>query len=218
MEDSTFPDPYVQKFLKNFEIGKINAEVDTMTAAQYGARSYPTTMVLKPNGMEIDRIVGYLPPVDFVTAIVNSLSGIGTLEDLLNKLASKPGDLGLIYEVGQKYRWRGEYDKAAPYFQQAIAHDPTNAKTFAGKSSFNLGHMLYKEKDYLGAVDLWRKMVTAYPNDSNTVDAELMIAASYQKANDFKKARAEFKRFLQKYPDTEEKGWIQEQLTKMEKK
>jgi tetratricopeptide (TPR) repeat protein len=218
MEDSTFPDPYVQKFLKSFEIGKINAEVDTITAAKYGIKSFPTTLVLRPTGIEIDRHVGYLPPTDFVAAIINSLSGIGTLDDLLNKLAAKPNDPDLIYEVGQKYRWRGEYEKAASYFIQTITLDPTNAKGLAGKSSFNLGHIKYKGKDYLGAIDQWRKLITAFPSDSSSTEAELMIPYTYQKANDFKKARAEFKRYLQKYTDTEEKEWIQEQLAKMGKK
>jgi tetratricopeptide (TPR) repeat protein len=174
--------------------------------------------VLKPNGVEIDRIVGFLPPVEFVGAIVNALSGIGTLEDLLNKLAAKPKDVGLVYEVGQKYRWRGDYDKATAYFQQVLTLDRDNGKKLAGQAAFNLGHMQYKEKNYSAAVEQWRRMIKAFPQDSGSIEAELMIAYSYEKASDFKKAKAEFRRFLQKYPDTEEKAWINEQFAKMEKK
>jgi TolA-binding protein len=218
MADTTLPDSYVQKFLNNFEIGKINAEVDTMTAARFGVRSFPTVLMLKPNGMEIDRIVGYLPPVEFVTAIVNAMSGIGTLEDLLNKLARKPKDIELTYEIGQKYRWRGDYDKAATYFQEVMMLDLGNGKKMAAQAAFNLGHMQYKKKNYTTAIASWRDMIKAYPQDSTVIEAQLMIALSFQKANDFKAARAEFKSFLKKYPDTEEKDWINEQLAKMEKK
>jgi TolA-binding protein len=218
MADTTLPDPYVQKFLNNFEIGKINAEVDTMTAARFGVRSFPTVLMLKPNGMEIDRIVGYLPPDEFVTAIINAMSGIGTLEDLLNKLAAKPKDIELTYEIGQKYRWRGDYDKAATYFQEVMMLDLGNAKKMGAQAAFNLGHMQYKKKNYTAAVASWRNMITAYPQDSTGIEAQLMIALSYQNAKDFKKAKAEFKSFLKKYPDTEEKDWINEQLAKMEKK
>jgi tetratricopeptide (TPR) repeat protein len=199
MADTTLPDSYVQKFLNNFEIAKINAEVDTMAAARFGVRSFPTVLILKPNGLEIDRIVGYLPPVEFVSAVVNAMSGIGTLEDLLNKLARKPKDIELTYEIGQKYRWRGDYDKAA-------------------QAAFNLGHMQYKKKNYTAAIAGWRDMIKAYPQDSTGIEAQLMIALSYQNAKDFKNAKAEFKSFLKKYPDTEEKDWINEQLAKMEKK
>jgi TolA-binding protein len=218
MADTTLPDSYVQKFLNNFEIGKINAEVDSMTAARFGVRSFPTVLMLKPNGMEIDRIVGYLPPVEFVTAIVNAMSGIGTLEDLLNKLARKPKDIDLTYEIGQKYRWRGDYDKAATYFQEVKMMDAGNAKKMAAQAAFNLGHMQYKKKNYTAAVASWRDMIKTYPQDSIGIEAQLMIALSYQNAKDFKNAKAEFKSFLKKYPDTEEKDWINEQLAKMEKK
>jgi tetratricopeptide (TPR) repeat protein len=218
MADTTLPDSYVQKFLNNFAIAKINAEIDTITAARYGVRSYPTILVLKPNGVEIDRLVGYYPPVEFVGGIVNALSGIGTLEDLQNKLAARPKDVDLTYEVGQKYRWRGDYDKAAAYFQQVMALDTNNAKKLAAQAAYNLGHMQYKEKNYSAAIGLWQKMIGTYPQDSAIIDAQLMVALSYQKANDFKNAKAEFKHFLQKYPDTDEKEWINEQLAAMEKK
>lgn len=218
MADTTLPDSYVQKFLNNFEIGKINAEVDSMTAARFGVRSFPTVLMLKPNGVEIDRFVGFLPPAEFVTAIVNAMSGIGTLEDLLSKLTAKPKDIELTYEIGQKYRWRGDYDKAATYFQEVMMLDVANAKKKAAQAAFNLGHMQYKKKNYNAAVASWRNMVKVYPQDSIGIDAELMIALSYQKANNFKQARAEFKNFLKKYPNTEEKEWINEQLAKMEKK
>ncbi len=218
MADSTLPDSYVQKFLNNFEIGKINAEVDTVTAARYGVRSYPTITILKPNGVEIDRLVGYYQPAEFVGGIVNALSGIGTLEDLLNKLAAKPKDADLLFEVGQKYRWRGDYDKAAAYFQQVMALDRDNAKKLAAQAAFNLGHMQYKDKNYPAAVALWQNLRKSYPQDSNSMEAALMIGVAYQKANDFKNAKVTFRQFLKEHPDTEEKDWINEQLAKMEKK
>jgi TolA-binding protein len=168
--------------------------------------------------MEIDRIVGYLPPVEFVTAIVNAMSGIGTLEDLLNKLSTKPKDIELTYEIGQKYRWRGDYDKAATYFQEVMMLDVNNGKKMAAQAAFNLGHMQYKKKNYIAAIANWRDMIKAYPQDSAGIEAQLMIALSYQNAKDFKNAKAEYKSFLKKYPDTEEKDYINEQLAKMEKK
>ncbi|MCC6962847.1 MAG: tetratricopeptide repeat protein [candidate division Zixibacteria bacterium] len=218
MADSTLPDAYVQKFLNNFAIAKINAEVDTITAARYGVRSYPTTLILKPNGIEIDRLIGYYPPEDFVTGIINALTGIGTLEDYLDKLAADPRNGELQFEVGQKYRYRGNYDQAAVFFAQVMANDSARASGKAAEAAFNLGHMRYKLKDYPGAVALWRQQIAQFPEAELNVDAELMIAYSYQKAGDFKNAKKEYNYFLKKYPDTEEKDWIAEQMAAMAKK
>lgn len=217
MADSTLPDPYVQLYLKNFALAHINAEVDTNTANRYGVKSYPTTLILNRQGVEIDRLVGYYPPEEFVAGVTNALAGIGTLEDLLRKSEAQP-EIDNIFEVGQKYRWRGEYDQAANYFNKVMAMDPTNEKGKSAESAYNLGHMKYKLKDYLSAVELWKKMVAAYPANEISIDAELMTAYSYQKAGDFKNAQKEFKAFLKKYPDTEEKEWIEEQFTAMKSK
>jgi len=217
MADSTLPDTYVQKFLKNFAPAVINAEVDTITANRYGVKSYPTTLILNRQGQEIDRLVGYFPPEEFVAGVTNALAGIGTLDDLLRKSEAEPV-VDNIYEVGQKYRWRGEYDQAASFFNRVMAMDPTNASGKSAESAYNLGHMKYKLKDYLSAVELWKKMVAAYPTDEISIDAELMTAYSYQKAGDFKNAQKEYKAFLKKHPDTEEKEWIEEQFTAMKSK
>ena len=70
----------------------------------------------------------------------------------------------------------------------------------------------------MGAVALWKNMVASYPSDPMSVDGELMIAYSYQKAGDVKNAKKEYNNFLKKYPDTEEKEWIAEQFAAMDKK
>ncbi len=217
MADSTLPDTYVQKFLKNFAPALINAEVDTITANRYGVRSYPTTLILNRQGQEIDRLVGYYPPEEFVAGVTNALAGIGTLDDLLQQANAKP-EVGILYDVGQKYRWRGDYDQAANYFTKVMAMDPGNEKGKSAESAYNLAHMKYKLKDYSSAVALWKKMVADYPANELSVDAELMTAYSYQKSGDFKNAKKEFKAFLKKYPDTEEKEWIEEQFTAMKTK
>lgn len=217
MADSTLPDAYVQKFLKNFAPALINAEVDTISANRFGVKSYPTTLILNQEGQEIDRLVGYYPPEEFVAGITNALAGIGTLYDLLHKASIQP-EVGIYYDIGQKYRWRGEYDQAAYYFTKIMTMDPANENGKSAESAYNLAHMKYKLKDYLGAVLLWRKMVETYPGDPMSIDAELMAAYSYQKAGDFKNAKKAFTAFLNKYPDTEEKEWIEEQFTAMNKK
>lgn len=215
MDDSTFPSGYVQKFLKNFELGMINAEVDTLAAARFGVRSYPTTVLFAPTGVEIDRIVGYYPPDEFVGAIVKAFAGIGTLEYYLGKLQESPDDPSLLFETGQKYRWRGEYDSAESYFRRVMATDPMNESGLAAQSSYNIAHMRFKLQDYQGAIAEWKRTSELFPDDDVAPDAELMAAYCYQKAKDFAQARRQYELFLQKHPDSEEREWINEQLTAM---
>ena len=65
LEESTYTDATFHDFSKRFTLVKVNAEVDTVTAARYRVKSYPTVLVLKQDGSEVDRIVGYRSPADF---------------------------------------------------------------------------------------------------------------------------------------------------------
>lgn len=215
MDDSTFPDPYVQKFLKNFELGKINAEVDTLLAQKYGVRSFPTFLLLKPDGTEIDRIVGYSPPEEFVGAMVNSLNGVGTLEDLKARQAAAPQDYDLMFELAEKYMYRSDYEQARDYYARLIEGAPADKDTLASAVAYKLAYMKYKEKDFAAAAQIYARMAADYPDAGEAESARLMVAYCYQQAEDFAKARAEYAQFLKDYPETEEKEFVAKQMEKM---
>ncbi len=215
LQDSTFPDGYVQKFLQNFELGKINAEVDTNVAKRYGVRSYPTVLLLKSNGDEIDREIGYAPPEEFVSSIVMSLSGVGTLDDLLARLKTSPDDLDLVNQVGEKYMYRSQYNKAQDYFKELITKDKGNAARLAAVGAYQLAYMKYKEKNYLEAADMYKHVAENFPHTDQAVDSDLMNAYCLQKAEKFDAAKESYQRFLEKYPDTEEREWINKQMEQM---
>jgi thioredoxin-like negative regulator of GroEL len=129
MADSTLPDAYVQKFLKSFALAEINAEVDTITSGRFGVRSYPTTLLLNAKGQEIDRLVGYYPPEEFVGGITNALAGIGTLEDLLQRAESHR----VSKRITELDRSTGiaATTPSSLLFMKVMAEDPANEK---GKS------------------------------------------------------------------------------------
>lgn len=215
MDDSTFPAPYVQKFLKNFQLAKINAEVDTNLAQHYGVRSYPTFLLLKPDGTEIDRIIGYSPPEEFVGMIVQSLNGVNTLEDLRNRQAANPSDYDLTFELAEKYMYRSDYENARNYYNQILTSAPADKWELSASSAYYLAYMKYKEKKFDEAAQAYADMAKKYPKAEETEGAELMVGYCYQQANQFDKARDEYNDFLLKHPDTDEKDWIKEQMEKM---
>ena len=62
LEESTYTNPKVAKFLDDLICVRVNAEKDTLISRRYRIHGYPTVLFLQSNGEEIDRIVGYLPP------------------------------------------------------------------------------------------------------------------------------------------------------------
>lgn len=88
MDEKTFAAPEVQEMLANSQL--VTVDVDKHPQAEslqkrFGIRGIPTLLVLDPKGRELDRIVGYTPPEEFMAKFQSLQSGIG-------KLAAYPTD------------------------------------------------------------------------------------------------------------------------------
>ena len=69
LDNDTFSNKKIIDFANNHLISlKIDAEKGSgpMQKEKYRVRGYPTIIVLDNSGNELDRIVGYLPPEDFL--------------------------------------------------------------------------------------------------------------------------------------------------------
>ncbi|MDH4035707.1 MAG: thioredoxin family protein, partial [candidate division Zixibacteria bacterium] len=108
------------KFFNNeMAFVRINAEEDTILAQEYRISGYPTIVMLGADGKEVDRLIGYIPPVPFVQKFRDYANGIGTLEDLLNRAAAKT-DRALFMEIGMKYKYRGGTEDATYWYTRAL--------------------------------------------------------------------------------------------------
>ncbi|HUN81787.1 MAG TPA: thioredoxin domain-containing protein, partial [Phycisphaerae bacterium] len=76
LDKKTWTDGDVQKWLSEKTIPlKIDAEKDVKLAQKYNVHSYPTILLLKPGGSEIDRLVGFREPAAFLSEVKESLTG-----------------------------------------------------------------------------------------------------------------------------------------------
>ncbi len=85
---------------------------------RYAVSGFPTIIFLRSDGLEVDRIVGYLPPEDFLAEIKRIQAGTNTLESMRNAHEESPEDLQLAAALAKKY---GEnYAKAQPIWEQIV--------------------------------------------------------------------------------------------------
>jgi len=92
---------------------------------RFGVRGTPTTIILGPDGAEVDWIVSYNPPVEmFAAKIEKALSGTDTVKSLRAAVAANPQDAAAAFKLADKFRERALEDKAAPLFKQYLALDP----------------------------------------------------------------------------------------------
>jgi thioredoxin-related protein len=92
MEKDTFSDSEVQIELKEMVALKVNAEAGgEELAGRYGVDSYPTFVFTDSEGAEVDRILGYLPPADFIGQSQRIRAG-DTFAACLQGLSEDPAD------------------------------------------------------------------------------------------------------------------------------
>ena len=93
LDKTTWKDDEVRAFLKAKTIPlKIDAEKERDLAAEYNIRSYPTIILLKADGTEINRLVGYRPPEDFLRDVKKVLAGEGGDSHRREKLEGQDSD------------------------------------------------------------------------------------------------------------------------------
>jgi thioredoxin-related protein len=128
LEDSTFTSKDVIALSKDMIFVKAEAKKDTAIRNRFAISGFPTVILMKSTGEEIDRIYGYLPDSEFVSTIQAYLQGKETLEDMKNRFQADSADVELAFKLADKYEARRRYDEAVLCYQKVVALDPENKK------------------------------------------------------------------------------------------
>jgi thiol-disulfide isomerase/thioredoxin len=76
LDKTTWTDVEVIKLLKQKTVAlRLDAEIETNLAAHYKIEAYPSVLLIKPDGTELDRLVGYRDAKTFIADFNAALSG-----------------------------------------------------------------------------------------------------------------------------------------------
>ncbi|UCG60935.1 MAG: tetratricopeptide repeat protein [Candidatus Zixiibacteriota bacterium] len=203
-------------FVDKMVLAKFNAKVDTVLAKDYAVSAFPTLVLTDKDGKEIDRIIGYLKPDEFLQKLEDYQNGIGTLEDLLAR-ADTLEDRDMYFEIAEKYKYSGRPDEATEWFDKVIGMgEPTDS--LSGESRMALADMIRRAKDYDGAREAFLKIMKDFDGTPVAEEAEIWRAYIYVLGYDTANAITAFKEFIRHYPESEESEWAQKQIDKLEGK
>ena len=127
LEKETFSDREVRKQLRNVVAVRINAEQEGKELARrYDVDSYPTIVFTNAEGDEIDRIIGYLTPEQFLTQATRIQAG-DTFVSCLKRLSRDPSDQDAIVRAVVGLLERSDPDGAIArikaFHEAAADHD-----------------------------------------------------------------------------------------------
>ena len=78
----------------------------------YKISGYPTIVFVDSDSVEIDRIIGYLPPNEFLSELKRIQRGENTIADYINKTTKNPDDIETWMNLASKYEDRGDLRSA----------------------------------------------------------------------------------------------------------
>jgi thioredoxin-like negative regulator of GroEL len=201
MEEKVFPRAEVGAAARPYLALRIDAEKGEGPAVykRYHVTGYPTLLFLTPEGEEIDRVFGSVPPDELVRALDGFRAAKGTLADLSDALAAAgaKADVAMIYEVGYRHALRGETPAAEKLLGRVEKMDPDNAAGWASKSLYALAAWLYNpSEDWARAAKTFAKLMARYPESEEAKGALKPLAKAYLKMGRSKDVRATLDRLI----------------------
>ncbi len=152
MDNDTYSDKRIIKYASENLISiKIDAEkgIGPEQKKTYRVRGYPTILLLDPSGNEIDRIVGYRPPDEFMSELERIKSGTNTLSFLQSKYLRNMDDPSLELTLAEKYIDLNVKDSAEKHLRNALQYYEQESE-FSFQRIFNISQLYYR----IGSIDV----------------------------------------------------------------
>ena len=203
----------IEYFTNQMILAKVNGDIDTVTSRKYAVSGYPTAVMLGPDGKEVDRIVGYAPPEEYLKMVQDYKAGIGTLDDLLRK-AKDSTDRNLYYEIADKYKYRGAPEQANEWFGKVIAAgQPTDS--LSGECRMAMADLLRRAKKYDEAFASYAQIEKDFGGTLFSEGASIYQAIILRQKGDTTAAIGAFEKFIATYPKSEDVEYAKKQIDKL---
>ena len=215
LDTTTFADSQVIAMSEDNIFVKINADKDSDLAQSYGIQGYPTIVIARPNGEEIDQIKGYVAPVDFRSEVQAYLQGKWTLENYLARSQADSINLDFLMAISEKYTSRSQYNKAIEYGRKVVELDPDNEKNFGAMALAGIANIQGLSKDFAAAIKTCREIIAKFPDSPEADDATAMLGYFTFKQGDPKGALNFYRDYLAKYPSGRNQ-WVNARVADLE--
>lgn len=88
---------------------------------KFNVRGIPSFVFVDDDGNEIDRIVGYMPPKEYLAEMTRIRNGINTIPDLVSQLKEDPDNADLLVNLAGKIEASSGLKAAMTYWEMVFA-------------------------------------------------------------------------------------------------
>jgi tetratricopeptide (TPR) repeat protein len=212
LDDSTLSNKIIIDMSEKMVFIKIDADKDSTIARQYGVAFYPTIVVVKPGGNEIDRLTGYYPPAEFYNEIQLYLQGRETLDDYLGRLQDEPNEPDYLIAVAEKYRNRSEWDKALEYYKQILTLNLPDSEEFVQEALFEIAVLNGEKGDFPVSLANFQDLLGRKLDSLKRQDVARRMPFYMAKSGDAKQALILYQQYLDRYPNGDYANWVRDRM------
>ena len=148
-------------------------------------------------GNEVDRIIGFLPPTEYLLRIEDIAYKRNTLNDYLTRYINGEINADIIAGIAIKYEDRKENDKAAEYYSILIKDYPDPSSDFYQNGKFFLATHDFTSGDE----NALKEYVINNPNSPFHFDAYIKMSYYYANTEKREKELTTYKEMLSIFPD-----------------
>jgi thiol-disulfide isomerase/thioredoxin len=170
LDAETWSDPAVAKLLGEKTVPlRLDAEKEEALATRFKVEAYPTMLLLKPDGTEVDRLIGFRDAPKFIEEFTEALAGQNSLARAQAAVAaastSGSGDAVLSpeavqsrYDLGRLLAASGKAEAALKEYLWCYDEGMVRVPSYAGvRNSFLLGSIAQLGRSYPPALAALRE-------------------------------------------------------------
>jgi thioredoxin-like negative regulator of GroEL len=205
MDSTTFTDSSVIEELGDRVIWlRLNAETDeegVRLARKFQVSGYPTLLLLDPEGDEIDRLQGFMPPERFLQSVDESIVSAESFAEAQELIETDPENAEARYALAEHYLRRSMFADAVPHLTKVIELDPANQFGNTDASLYYLAESLTETRSFEAAIEKLETLQYRFPESHFASEAELMKAEILLFSGKKSEARLLLAQFVDNNPD-----------------
>ncbi len=214
LDTVVFTDPKaIAFFTDEMVLVKVHAEQDTLTRQRYKVMGFPTSVLVRKDGTEVDRLVGFDSTDRYIQTFRDFSKGIGTLEDRVAKFEAAP-HRDSAFAIAEKFKYKGESAQAETWYAKVLEMGPAD-DSLAGETHIALGDMYMRAKEYPRALEAMATAKAKFAGTPLAEMADIYTAVIHQRAGDTTAAVSAYEQFIKSYPESEDAEYARTQIAKL---
>jgi len=111
---------------------------------EYHCKGVPHLLFVDNKGNEVDRIIGYLPPAEYLSRIQDIINNKNTLNDYITQYENGEANANLIAGIAMKYEERVDSDNAKKFYSILIKDYPDPTSEYYQRGTYYLASDAFK--------------------------------------------------------------------------